>query len=153
MRYREVPKMQYNNHQFDNLWHRCNKFMVNQKFLKASDTIYGNDKRLQITFEFFSKPILWDFLPHKTVKDPIKIPVLQDYLFRKVFFYEILKRNEKKKELITPILIFWRKLTEYHFKLLPTLSAMCRLFSCTLYENISIYVSKKAYAMLCNFDM
>ena len=55
--------------------------MVNQKFLKASDTIYGNDKRLQITFEFFSKPILWDFLPQKTVKDPIKIPVLQDYLF------------------------------------------------------------------------
>ena len=73
--------------------------MVNQKFLKASDTIYGNDKRLQITFEFFSKPILWDFLPQKTVKDPIKIPVLQDYLFRKVFFYEILKRNEKKKRI------------------------------------------------------
>ena len=46
--------------------HRCNNFMVNRKFLKASDTIYGNHKRLRITFQIFSKEILWDFLPYIT---------------------------------------------------------------------------------------
>ena len=50
----------------------------------------------------------------------------------------------------TPLLIFQRKMTECYSKCLPTKSAMCRLFSCTYYENISIDVSRKVYVMLSN---
>ena len=56
-----------------------------------------------------------------------------------------------KQELLTPFLIYWRKLTECYSKLLPTTSATSGIFSCTFDESISIDVSKKAYVILCNF--
>ena len=50
----------------------------------------------------------------------------------------------------TPLLICQRKMTECYSKCLPTKSAVCRLFSCTYYENISIDVSRTVYVMLSN---
>ena len=55
-----------------------------------------------------------------------------------------------KGEFLMTFLVSWRKLTESYSKLLPTNSAMCRLFSCIFYESISIDVSKKVYVISCN---
>ena len=55
-----------------------------------------------------------------------------------------------KQELLTPFLISRRKLTKSYSKLLPTISATCRLFCCTFYDIISIDVSKKVYMILFN---
>ena len=46
-----------------------------------------------------------------------------------------------QSESFTPFLISWRKLTECYSKLLPTIPATRRLFSCTFHESINIDVS------------
>ena len=56
-----------------------------------------------------------------------------------------------RKQLLSPSLISWTKLTECYSKLLPTNFATCLLFFCTFYERIITGVFKKVYViLLCN---